>query len=162
MREGWKETLRRWLRENVADTRNPEGPDGRVYTAPFARVWDALLAEIRRRPRWELAHKDEEMGMLTARCRSLVFRFVDDLTAWVGLDENGMTRVEVRSESRRGRGDFGVNRRRVRSLLEAVDRAVGPETRVREPRRAEGRREVRRRASSPGRNAGAPPPPSGR
>lgn len=132
--ESWKErleeTLRRWLTVNVADTRDPDGPSGRAYAAPFARVWDALLEEIRRRPRWELGHKDEELGMLSVRCRSPVFRFVDDLTIWMRLDENGMTRVEARSASRVGRGDFGVNRRRIERLLESLDATVGHRARV--------------------------------
>lgn len=130
----WQETLRRWLRENVADTRDSEGPEGRVYTVPFARVWDELTAYIRGRRRWRLTHKDEELGMLTVTCRSLVFRFVDDLTVWVGLDENGQTRVEARSASRVGKGDFGVNRRRIGRLLEHLDEVLGPEARLRERR----------------------------
>lgn len=131
--ETWRERLRRWLTRNVADTRAEDGPEGRLYMAPFARVWDALLEEIRRRPRWELAHQDEELGMLTVRCRSLALRFVDDLVVWVGLDEDGLTRVEARSASRVGKGDLGVNRRRVVGLLENLDRAVGPEARLRRP-----------------------------
>lgn len=131
MTAGWKETVRRWLTENSADTREPEGPPGRLYASPFARVWDALLAEVRSRPRWRLAHRDEEMGLITVRCRSLLFRFVDDLTIWVELDENGLTRVNARSSSRVGRGDFGVNRRRIVRLLEELDRRLGPGQRLR-------------------------------
>lgn len=123
--EDLERTVRRWLTENRADTREPGPPHGRLYAVPFALVWDALLEEIRRRSRWELAHADEEIGMLTVRCRSRIFRFVDDMTIWVRLDENGMTRVDIRSRSRVGRGDFGVNRRRVQRLLEHLDREVG-------------------------------------
>lgn len=125
-----KRTVRRWLTENSADTRAPGPPRGRLYAAPFARVWDALLSDIRQRRRWELAHADEGLGMLTVRCRSRLFRFVDDLTLWIGLDENGMTRVDARSRSRVGDGDFGVNRRRIRGLLRRLDDAVGGGTRL--------------------------------
>lgn len=129
--EGWKATIRRWLKENTADTRAEDGPGGRLYAAPFARAWDSLLAQIQARPRWELAHEDEELGLITVRCRSLVFRFVDDLTIWVELDENGMTRVDARSASRVGQGDLGVNRRRLVRLFRTLDEQVGPETRLR-------------------------------
>lgn len=129
--EGWKDTLGRWLTVNVADTRAEDGPAGRLYSAPFARVWDALLAQVAARRRWELAHQDEELGLITVRCRSLVFRFVDDLTIWMKLDENGMTRVDARSASRVGRGDLGVNARRLSRLFRTLDEQVGPDTRLR-------------------------------
>ncbi|MGH7541053.1 MAG: hypothetical protein ACRELC_08650, partial [Gemmatimonadota bacterium] len=80
---GWRATLHRWLNEKAADTRAPDGPEGRLYAAPFARVWDEIVGEIARHRRWSLQHKDEELGIITVACRSLVFRFVDDLSIWV-------------------------------------------------------------------------------
>lgn len=116
-----KPTVVRWLTENRADTREPGPPAGRCYAAPFARVWDALLAYARERPRWRVTHADETQGVLVATCRSRVFRFVDDLTVWVYLDEQGLTRVDARSRARRGHGDLGVNRRRLERLLRHLD-----------------------------------------
>jgi len=130
-------TLKRWLTQNTADTRQPAGPAGRTYAAPFARVWDLMRAESRTRRGWTLVHADEEIGILTVTCRSALFRFVDDLTVWVSLDENGLTRLEARSTSRVGRGDLGANRRRIEGLLRRLDRALGPGAKV----RAAGRRE---------------------
>lgn len=132
----WQDTFHRWMGENVADTRDADGPESRVYTVPFARVWDQLLELIRRQRRWTLAHKDEDLGMLTVRCQSLMLRFIDDLTLWVQLDENGLTRVEARSTSRMGRGDLGTNRRRIERLLGRLDSALGPDCRLRERRQA--------------------------
>jgi uncharacterized protein (DUF1499 family) len=54
-----------------------------------------------------------------------VFRFVDDLTVWVSLDREGFTRVEARSRARVGRGDLGVNRRRVERLMAHLDASFG-------------------------------------
>ncbi len=125
------ETLRRWLNENVADTRAKSGPEGRVYAAPFAQVWDAILQQVASRRGWVLAHKDEEMGIITVRCRTPVFRFVDDLTIWVALDENGQTLVDALSRSRVGKGDLGVNGRRIRRVLSTLDQALGPNARLR-------------------------------
>ena len=121
-----RSTLSRWLKENVADTRLPDGPDGRLYpTVPFARAWDAVMGEVGRNRSWSLVHSDEELGILTIACRTPVLGFTDDLTVWVSLDANGFTRVEARSASRAGRGDMGVNRRRLIRLMKRVDRAVG-------------------------------------
>ena len=52
-------------------------------------------------------------GYLKARCRSLLFRFVDDLELLVDA-EAGV--IHVRSASRVGRSDLGVNRRRVEEI----------------------------------------------
>ena len=139
----WQDTFHRWMGENVADTRDSDGPEGRVYTVPFARVWDQLRELIRGQRRWTLAYEDEDLGMLTVSCRSLVLRLVDDLTLWVGLDENGLTSVEARSTSRMGRGDMGTNRRRIERLLGRLDAALGPDCRLRE------RRQAPRRPESP-------------
>lgn len=118
-------TLHRWLNENVADTRRPGPPHGRRYAVPFARVWDELRAIVEARWGWELAHADETRGQLTVTCRTPVLRFVDDLAIWVSLDDEGFTLVEVRSRSRVGKGDLGVNRRRIQRLLRDLDDRLG-------------------------------------
>lgn len=142
---GWRETFHRWTHENVADTRRPGRPEPRVYAVAFARVWDELLEEIDRRSRWTLVHSDEELGLITVECRSRVFRLVDDLTIWVALDPNGLTRVDVLSRARKGQGDLGVNRRRVEGLLGKLDGAFGPSARL-----------VDRREGEAGRTRGSP------
>lgn len=115
-------TLVRWLTENRADTRLPGPPHGRRYVAPFASVWDELVEMIEEHPRWRLEHTDETRGLMAATCRSRVFGFVDDLTVWLRLDADGLTEVDVRSRSRTGTGDFGVNRRRIERILGRLDR----------------------------------------
>ena len=118
------------MHDNVADTRRSEGPEPRVYEVPFAQVWDELLAFIDGRRGWDLIHKDEELGLINVTCSTPVFRFVDDVTVWVALDANGLTRVEVLSQSRRGTGDLGVNQRRIDRLLRALDSRLGSSTRL--------------------------------
>lgn len=48
-----------------------------------------------------------------AECRSMIFRFVDDLTLHL-IPSNGI--IHIRSASRTGYSDLGVNRRRVERL----------------------------------------------
>ncbi|MGB2688791.1 MAG: DUF1499 domain-containing protein, partial [Desulfobacterales bacterium] len=48
-----------------------------------------------------------------AECRSMIFRFVDDLTLNL-TPSNGI--IHIRSASRTGYSDLGVNRRRVENL----------------------------------------------
>jgi uncharacterized protein (DUF1499 family) len=61
----------------------------------------------------------ETRDYLRVEAASRVFGFVDDLELFV---DAGADRVHVRSASRRGYSDFGVNRQRV----EAIRSAFGP------------------------------------
>ncbi len=111
------------------DTRSPGGPDGRLYTASFAVVWDQVLEEARARHRWDLVHHDEDLGLVTVRCRGFMSAGASLLTIWVGLDDNGLTRVDLRSvpETRRG---LGAGERRIRDLLGRLDRKLGAGARI--------------------------------
>lgn len=119
--------LVRALTRNVAETR--AGHDdarlrGRTYAVPFAEVWRAALATAQKRPRWTVTSSDARAGEITAEARSLLWRFVDDVAVRLSLDGDGMTRVDVRSSSRVGRGDLGANARRIARFLHALDRQI--------------------------------------
>lgn len=116
--------------DEILDTRDSDSPWGRVYASPFARVWDALHEEIRSRRHWSLVHSDEELGLLTATCRSWHPWEVSHLTVWVRLDENALTRVDTRAWCRSGWGLPGGNRRRVRALVSRLDKRLGESMRV--------------------------------
>jgi uncharacterized protein (DUF1499 family) len=58
----------------------------------------------------------EQADYLHAECSSLVFGFVDDLE--FQMDRLGR-KIHVRSASRTGKYDFGVNRRRVEAIRQA-------------------------------------------
>jgi uncharacterized protein (DUF1499 family) len=115
----------------VVDTRQRGQPEGCVYAVPFAEVWDLVASEIQSQRGWDLVHADEERGMFTVVCRSRFPKRTDDLTIWIRLDENGLTRLDIRSSSREGRRQPGGLRRRVESLLGSVERSLGPGARVR-------------------------------
>ena len=55
----------------------------------------------------------EEGGHLHAETRSFLFRFIDDVEFMLDADNQV---IHVRSASRTGYSDFGVNRRRVERL----------------------------------------------
>ncbi len=114
----------------AADTRVTAGLEGRLYAVPFARVWDQLLRGVDGRSRWDLVHRDEEMGLVTVNCRGLLPGRAEDLSVWVTLDDNGLTRVDARCGSR-GRRDGRAGERRIRQILCDLDRALGTEARIR-------------------------------
>lgn len=98
---------------------------GRTYSIPFARVWDTALALVRALPRWRLVSSDEDRGIIQAEARTRIFKFTDDVTIRIRLDENALTRVDMRSASRVGIGDLGTNRRRIAKFLRRLDQRLG-------------------------------------
>lgn len=76
-----------------------------------AVAWAGARQAVAGLPRTRIV--DEAPGYLRAECRSRLFRFVDDLELELRSDAR---RIAVRSASRLGRSDFGVNRGRVEEL----------------------------------------------
>ncbi len=80
-----------------------------------AAVWDAVRAAVEDLPRTTII--SETGDYLHAESVSRIFRFVDDLEVHWRPSEGV---VAVRSASRVGRSDFGVNRKRVERLRELL------------------------------------------
>ncbi len=78
---------------------------------PARQGWTAVRAAVGELPRARIVA--ERHDYLHAECRSLIFGFVDDLELEL-RSSAGM--IAVRSAARVGRGDLGVNRRRVERL----------------------------------------------
>ena len=55
-----------------------------------------------------------------AEFTSMIFRFVDDVEFYFPASESGVVRIEIRSASRVGRSDLGVNRKRVEAIREKI------------------------------------------
>ena len=73
--------------------------------------WDIVRKTISSLPRTKIVSADD--ADIHAECRSMIFRFVDDLMLHL-TPSDGI--IHIRSASRAGYSDFGVNRRRVESL----------------------------------------------
>jgi len=78
---------------------------------PARDAWPRVRAAVLQLTRCRIA--DESPTYLRAECTSLIFRFVDDLE--IELREPSAT-LAVRSASRVGYSDLGVNRRRLDQL----------------------------------------------
>jgi len=86
--------------------------------APDA-AWEALKRALAAEPGIRIAEEDKERGYLRAEATSRIFRFVDDVAFQLVAEER---LIHVRSASRVGYWDLGVNRRRVERLREALRR----------------------------------------
>ncbi len=91
--------------------------DSQHYILPFEiksnalQAWDALKKAILKQPRMVITHETDTT--LHAEATSLVFRFVDDINVLLDADKK---LIHIRSASRVGHSDFGVNRKRIETL----------------------------------------------
>jgi uncharacterized protein (DUF1499 family) len=73
--------------------------------------WDIVQKTVGSLPRTKIVSADN--SYIHAECRSTIFRFVDDLTLHLTPSKDI---IHLRSASRTGYSDLGVNRRRVENL----------------------------------------------
>jgi uncharacterized protein (DUF1499 family) len=79
--------------------------------APAAEAWQAARDQVAELPRTRIV--SETPGYLHAECRSALLGFIDDLE--LNLRTSAGI-IAVRSASRLGYSDFGVNRNRIEAL----------------------------------------------
>jgi uncharacterized protein (DUF1499 family) len=82
-----------------------------VLAAPPVEAWRAMRATVAGLPRTRIV--TETGDYIHAECSSAFFGFVDDLELHLRASQ-GI--VAIRSASRLGQSDFGVNRKRVENL----------------------------------------------
>lgn len=75
-------------------------------------------------PTWTVTKVDAAKGTIEAVSESKVFGFQDDVVIRVRPDGNGSI-VDVRSKSRDGKGDMGVNAARIRAYVTALEQNGG-------------------------------------
>jgi uncharacterized protein (DUF1499 family) len=85
-----------------------------AFTGDPDDAWLRLEEVVANYPRTHVV--TDRDGYLHAECSSFLFRFVDDLEFL--LDREGK-KIQVRSASRAGRSDLGVNRARVEAIRAA-------------------------------------------
>jgi uncharacterized protein (DUF1499 family) len=73
---------------------------------------------------WTIVAADDAAGRIEASDRSRWFGFTDDIVIRIAASGSG-SRVDIRSSSRLGRSDFGVNAARVRAYLARLHEAAG-------------------------------------
>ncbi len=99
---------------------------GRTYAIPFDEVWQAarrIVTDDFRR--WTLLEEDDEEGFMRAEARGAIRRLASGFTIRIILDEDAQTRVDALSALREGRGDYGVNARRIARFFRLLDRRLG-------------------------------------
>lgn len=85
----------------------------------YDRAYDRALATAREMP-WQIVGENRQEGRIEAYDKLPWFGFIDDVVIRVDTTEMG-SKIDVRSKSRIGRGDLGVNAKRIRSYFEAYN-----------------------------------------
>jgi uncharacterized protein (DUF1499 family) len=89
---------------------------------PPAEAYATALAIARRTPSWTVVHEDAGALAIEAVSTSGLFRFQDDVAIRVRPDDGG-SRIDMRSKSRDGQGDLGVNAARIRAFIGELEAA---------------------------------------
>ena len=101
-----------------------QAEDAKHFIEPFKisgspqEAWKSLKEALNSQSRMVITH--ETADTLHAEATSLVFQFVDDIN--VVLDTN-TNLIHIRSASRVGHSDFGVNRKRIEGLRLQLQKA---------------------------------------
>jgi hypothetical protein len=106
--------------ENLVNLQREHYPDLNTLfiDRPFEQVFDQAVALVKKRG-WEIALVSPANGRIEATDTTLVMGFKDDVAIRIQIEGN-QTRVDMRSVSRVGKGDLGVNAERIRSFLAAL------------------------------------------
>jgi uncharacterized protein (DUF1499 family) len=122
---------RRLGRLLVHDVRTGETdvyPDLKPLDLPLGPgpAFAAALAAARSMPGWTIVSTDSEKGDIRAEARTSRLGFIDDVRVQTRPLSGGGSRVDVRSASRVGIYDFGMNARRIRAYLERLALRASP------------------------------------
>lgn len=91
----------------------------RRYNVIADKVFDTALA-FAQAAGWAMASADKAGGRIEATATTPILRFKDDVVIRIRALANG-TRLDMRSASRVGKSDFGVNARRIGGFLQQLD-----------------------------------------
>ena len=95
-----------------------------TITLPPTRAFEEALEAAKSMPGWTIVAADANAGRIEASEQSRRFRFIDDVVIRVVGDGAG-SRIDVRSTSRQGRSDYGVNAARIRAYMGALRKRIG-------------------------------------
>jgi len=93
-----------------------------LYTGSRTRAWQVLISTVLSLPRSKLTEQSGKY--LHFELSSIIFRFTDDVEMMLDPEKK---EIQIRSGSRTGYSDFGVNRRRVETIRKLFMRNLGQE-----------------------------------
>jgi uncharacterized protein (DUF1499 family) len=121
-------SLKIWLTKNLYVT-SPRDPDPffrpRKYSQSKEEVAQAVKDVISALPGW----KFEDYKAIQGRVRATHRWFIglgEEVNIYVVQAVDGTTTLEITSQSKAGKGDWGQNKRNIQNLLTALDSKIKP------------------------------------
>ena len=93
-------------------------------TLPPGQAFPRALAAAQGMSGWRIVTQDPASGRIEANQSTTFMGFTDDVVIRVAADGSG-SRIDMRSESRQGISDFGVNAKRIRAYFDALRQKLG-------------------------------------
>lgn len=88
----------------------------------YGEAFDRALTAAEKMPWEKIVTSDKDKGIIEAYDKLPWFGFIDDVVIRIDTAETAdSSRIDVRSVSRIGRGDIGVNAQRIRDYLERLE-----------------------------------------
>jgi len=94
-----------------------------ITRLPVTRAFNEALHVAESMPGWTIVASDVNAGRIEASQQSRWFRFTDDIVIRVVGNEAG-SRIDMRSASRLGRSDYGVNAARIQAYMGALRKRI--------------------------------------
>jgi hypothetical protein len=121
-------SLKDWLTKNIYVT-SPENSDvffrPRRFNKPKGQVVEAARAVIASLKGWRVEEYRENQGLLRVS-RSVLFPpSAQDIHIYVVQGLDGVTSLEMTSQSKGAKGDWGRNKRNLRDFLTLLDSSMG-------------------------------------
>lgn len=93
-----------------------------LLSVPIEQVFENVVSLAKKQPGWDVTSEDEVSCRVEAEATTSFYRFVDDVVIEIS-DQDGESRVDMRSRSRDGLVDAGANAKRICSFLGKVKNA---------------------------------------
>jgi hypothetical protein len=121
-------SLKVWLTKNVYVT-SPRDTDPffrpRKYPLNKAEVIQAVKETVNSLQGWKFEEHKEIQGRVRASHRWFI-GLGEEVNVYVVQGVDGVTTMEITSQSKAGKGDWGQNKRNVKNLLTALDLKIKP------------------------------------
>lgn len=118
--------VKEWFTKNHYVT-SPRDPDPffrpRRYAKTREEVIETAQSVIGKLPGWKIEKHHEIQGRLQVGRRGFL-GLGEVVDVYIVQGQDGITTLEITSRSRVGRGDWGQNKRNLKALLEAMDKAL--------------------------------------
>jgi uncharacterized protein (DUF1499 family) len=120
-----------WFTKNIYVTK-PNDSDPFFHPRRYEKTKEEIIQAVQGllkelAPRWRVEEYRENQGRIHATHAGLL-PFAEDVNIYVVQGLDGITTLDMTSQSRGGKGDWGQNKRNIREFLTALDSKVQPKT----------------------------------